>query len=90
MPQEVLWEKRCREPHLKEMVSSCLRPALSMREAATTVISTFITCTPTLASAAFEMPACMQPCLSSYRQEHLYCGVIAPGCFPSRICSIPM
>ena len=43
---------------LKEMVSSCLRPALSMREAATTVISTFMTCTPTLASAALVIPAC--------------------------------
>ena len=40
------------------MVRSCLRPARSMREAATTVMSTFMTCTPTLASAAFVMPAC--------------------------------
>lgn len=42
------------------MVRSCLRPARSMRDAATIVISTFMACTPTLANAALSIPACSQ------------------------------
>lgn len=42
----------------KESASSCLRPARSISEAATTVPTTFVTPTAALASAALAMPAC--------------------------------
>lgn len=43
---------------VKESVSSCLRPARSISEAATTVPTTLVTPTAALASAAEAMPAC--------------------------------
>ena len=57
------------QPHLKEIVRSCLRPALSMSEAATTVMSTFMTWTPTLASAALVMPACRHGSAGSHQHQ---------------------
>ena len=45
---------------MKDRFRSCLRPARSMSDAATTVVITLVICTAALASAAFVMPACAQ------------------------------
>ena len=45
---------------MNDRLSSCLRPARSMSEAATTVVITLVICTAALASAALVMPACAQ------------------------------
>ena len=59
----------------KLMVSSCLRPALSMRDAAITVMNTFTVPTNADARAPLLMPACQESIVSfSHHRKRICVG----------------